>query len=334
MRLSTVTALPKGDGGPSSALRYLLRDETGVAAVLVLLVLGVGIAHPDFLDRSNLTGTAHNASYVGLMAAGMVFALAMREVDLSVGGVYALGVTVGAVCIRDGWSPWAAAVAVLAMSAALGAGNAVIATYLGLPTFITTLATAMLFRGIALALAEGKQISGMPQDHAFFRVVGGDIGGLPTAVWVLFAATAVLAVLLTRTRFGAQVRAVGSNPDAAHFTGLPIVRTRIKAMALSASMAGLAAVLALAFFISGDPTIGQGYELSAIAAAIIGGTPLAGGRGSVPGAVIGALILATVASALVFFSVPINWTTFATGAVILAAVAADSALRRLRERPI
>jgi ribose transport system permease protein len=313
-------------------VRHLLRDETGVAAVLVLLVLAVGIAHPDFLTRSNLTGTTHNASYVGLMAAGMVFALAMREVDLSVGGVYALGVTVGAICIRDGWSPWAAAVAVLAMSAALGAGNAVIATYLGLPTFITTLATAMVFRGAALALAEGKAISGLPQGHAFFRVVGGDLGGLPTAVWVLLATTVALAVLLTRTRFGAQVRAVGSNPDAAHFTGLPIVRTRIKAMALSASMAGLAAVLALAFFISGDPTIGQGYELSAIAAAIIGGTPLAGGRGSVPGAVIGALILAAVASALVFFSVPINWTSFATGAVILAAVAADSALRRLRER--
>ncbi|WUD72744.1 ABC transporter permease [Streptomyces sp. NBC_00510] len=266
------------------------------------------------------------------MAAGMVFALAMREVDLSVGGVYALGVTVGAVCIRDGWSPWAAAAAVLVLSALLGAGNAIVATYVGLPTFIVTLATAMLFRGIGLALADGRQISAMPQDHAFFQVVGGDVGGLPTAVWVLLATTAALSVLLTRTRFGAQVRAVGSNPDAALFTGLPIVRTRIKAMALSASTAGLAAVLALAFFISGDPTIGQGYELSAIAAAIIGGTPLAGGRGSVPGAVIGALILAAVASALVFFDVPINWTTFATGAVILAAVAADSALRRFRGR--
>lgn len=165
MQLSSVTASLKRDGGPS-ALRHLLRDETGVAAVLVLLVLAVGIAYPDFMDRSNLTSTAHNASYVGLMAAGMVFALAMGEVDLSVGGVYALG-----------------------------AGNAVIATCLGLPTFITTLATAMLFRGIALALAEGKQISGMPQDHAFFRVVGGDIGGLPTAVWVLIAATAGLTVL-------------------------------------------------------------------------------------------------------------------------------------------
>ncbi|MFE0633082.1 ABC transporter permease [Streptomyces sp. NPDC058864] len=257
---------------PSSRVRWLLRDETGVAAVLVLLVLVVGIAEPGFLTRSNLTGTAHNACYVGLMAAGMVFALAMREVDLSV----------GAVCIRDGWSPWAAAAAVLVLSALLGACNAIVARYVGLPTFIVTLATAMVFRGIGLALADGKQISGMPQEHAFFLVVGGDSGGLPTAVWVLLATTAVLTVLLTPTRFGAQVRAVGSNPDAALFTGRPIVRTRIKAMALSASTAGLAAVLALALFIAGDPTIGQGYELSAIAAAIIGGTPLAGARGSVP----------------------------------------------------
>ncbi|WP_406275682.1 hypothetical protein OH779_29460 [Actinacidiphila glaucinigra] len=113
------------------------------------------------------------------------------------------------------------------------------------------------------------------------------------------------------------------------FTALPVVRTRIKAMALYASTAGLAAVLTLAFFISGDPTIGQGYELSAIAAAIIGGTALAGGRGSVPGAVVGALILAAVASALVFFDVPINSTTFAT---VILAVAADSALRRFRGR--
>ncbi|WP_406275963.1 hypothetical protein OH779_29455 [Actinacidiphila glaucinigra] len=182
---------------PPSRMRRLLRDETGVAAVLVLLVLVVGIAEPDFLTRSNLTGTAHNACYVGLMAAGMVFALAMREVDLP-GGVYALGVTVGAVCICDGWSPWAAAAPVLVLSALLGAGNAIVATYVGLPTFIVTLATAMLFRGIGLALADGRQISGMPQDHAFFRVVGGDAGGLPTAVWVLLATTAALTVLLTR----------------------------------------------------------------------------------------------------------------------------------------
>src|SRR5206468_12211062 len=142
----------------------------------------------------------------------------------------------------------------------------------------------------------------------------------------------VLAVLFTRTRFGAQVRAIGSNPEAAEFTGLPLARTRVKALALSGLMAGLAAVLAFGFFVAGDPTVGQGYELTAIAACIIGGTPLVGGRGSVPGAMIGNLILTTVAASLVFLQVPINWTTFATGAVILVAVAFDRVLRRTRGR--
>ena len=107
---------------------------------------------------------------------------------------------------------------------------------------------------------------------------------------------------------------------------------KLQVLALSGAMAGLAAVLGLAFYGAGDPTLGQGYELTAIAACIIGGTPLAGGRGSVVGALAGSLILSVVASSLVFFQVPINWTTFATGGVILLAVAADSALRRRRTR--
>jgi ribose transport system permease protein len=123
---------------------------------------------------------------------------------------------------------------------------------------------------------------------------------------------------------------MGSNPDAAEFSGLPLARTRIMALGLSGLMGGVAAVLGLAFFTAGDPTVGNGYELTAIAACIIGGTPLAGGRGSVPGAVIGNLILSTVAASLVFLEVPINWTTFATGAVILLAVAFDTVLRRIR----
>jgi ribose transport system permease protein len=141
---------------------------------------------------------------------------------------------------------------------------------------------------------------------------------------------AVLTLVFTRTRFGAQIRAVGSNPEAAVFTGLPVDRIRLQALAMSGLMAGVAGTVALAFFMSGDPTLGEGFELTAIAAAIIGGTPLAGGRGSIPGAIVGALILAVVTAALVFFRIPINWTSFATGAVILVAVAADAALRRYR----
>lgn len=317
---------------PDRWYRRLVRDEFGIAAVLVALVVVVGIAHPEFLTGTNLLTTARNAVYIGLMACGMAFALAMREVDLSVGGTYALCVVFGAWLIQGGLNPWLAVVVMLAVAALLGTVNALITTHARLPSFIVTLATAMLFRGVALALARGKQITGLPSGDAFFTRVGGDLGGAPTAVWVLLAAVIVLTVVFTRTRFGAQVRAVGSNPDAAEFSGLPVKTIRVKALALCALMAGVAAVLTLAFFSSGDPTIGQGYELNAIAAAIIGGTPLMGGRGSIPGAAIGSLILSTVAAALVFFQVPINWTTFATGAVILVAVTLDAVLRRYRGR--
>jgi ribose/xylose/arabinose/galactoside ABC-type transport system permease subunit len=312
--------------------RHLVRDELGVVIVLVALVLVVGISHPPFLNSGNLLSTAQSSSYVGLMACGMVFPLAMREVDLSVGGNYAFGVVLGAVLMVHGWTPWLAALALTAACAGLGALNGLITTFIDAPSFIVTLATSLLFRGAALALADGKQIAGLPAESSFFDKAGGEIAGAPTAVWVMLLVTVALTVVFTLTRFGAQVRAIGSNPAAAVFSGLPIGRIRVLALMTSGLCAGIAATLGLAFFIAGDPTIGQGYELTAIAACIIGGTPLMGGKGSVPGAMMGSLILAVVATALVFFHVPINWTTFATGAVILLAVALDAQLRRTRGR--
>ncbi|WP_024285487.1 ABC transporter permease [Cellulomonas sp. KRMCY2] len=310
--------------------RRLVRDETGVTAILVVLVLGVGLLHPQFLGTDNLLSTARSAVFVGLLAAGMVFALAMREVDLSVGGNFALTVVAGAMLMRAGLNPWLALPVMLVLSTLLGVANGVITTYARIPSFIVTLATALLYRGIALALADGKQIFELPQDSSYFTWFGGRTLGVPTSLWVVGLCVTALTVVFTRTRFGAQVRAIGSNPDAAAFTGLPVNRVRIGALGLSGLMAGVAGATALAFFMSGDPTLGQGFELTAIAAAIIGGTPLAGGRGSVPGALVGALILAVVTSALVFFRIPINWTSFATGGVILFAVAADAGLRRYR----
>jgi ribose/xylose/arabinose/galactoside ABC-type transport system permease subunit len=314
--------------------RYLLRDELGVVIVLVALVAVVGAAQPVFLHSGNLLATAQNSSYVGLMACGMVFPLAMREVDLSVGGNFAFGLVLGATLMVHGWTPWLAALALVAACAALGALNGLITTLIDAPSFIVTLATSLLFRGAALALANGKQIAGLPAENSFFDKLGGSVAGVPTSVWILLLTAVVLTVVFTLTRFGAQVRAVGSNPAAAVFSGLPIGRIRVLALMTSGLCAGIAAALALAFYIAGDPTIGQGYELTAIAACIIGGTPLMGGKGSVPGAVMGSLILAVVANGLVFFHVPINWTTFATGAVILLAVALDALLRRTRGRGV
>ena len=279
---------PPGDGNQQGeGWRRPLPDELGVLVVLALLVAGIGIPYPDFLDSDNLLSTAHNSVYISLMACGMVFALAMREVDLSVGGSYAMCLVVGALLIREGVAPWLAVPAVLVTGIALGVFNALVTTLLALPSFIVTLGTLMLFRGVGLALADGKQITDLPLDDSFFTLAGGDAAGVPFALWVLLAVVVVLAVLLARTRFGARVRAIGSNPDAAAFSGIPVVRTRVQALALSGLTTACAAVLALAYYGAGDPTLGQGYELQAIAACIIGGTPLAGGRGSVVGAVAG-----------------------------------------------
>ena len=310
--------------------RFRIVDEAGVLGVLIVLVVVVGGFRNDFWDSGNLLEIARQSSYIGIIAVGMVFALAMREVDLSVGGTYALSIVIGALLIRGGLDPWLAAALALASGVVLGVANGLFTTYIRVPSFIATLGTLSLYKGLALALSGGHQVGGLSLDHPLFQVVGGKVLGLPGAVWALILSVALMTVVFTQTRFGAQVRAVGSNPEAAAFTGIPVNRVRIAALAVTGLFASLSGVLALSFFAAGDPTVGQGYELMAIAAAIIGGTPLRGGTGSVPGAAIGSLILSVVAASLVFFSVPINWTTFATGAVILLAVALDSGLRQAR----
>jgi ribose transport system permease protein len=138
--------------------------------------------------------------------------------------------------------------------------------------------------------------------------------------------------VLHRTPFGYRVLAIGSNPEAAQFAGISVSRTRMQVLVISGLLAGLGGVLGLAFFTSGDPNIGTGFELQAIAAAVIGGTPLRGGSGTILGAVVGAVLLNVVATGLSYFSVPANWSAFATGLVILLAVGVDSLVRRRRSR--
>jgi ribose transport system permease protein len=140
----------------------------------------------------------------------------------------------------------------------------------------------------------------------------------------------VLTVVLRLTPFGYRVRSIGSNPDAASHSGISLPRIRIQVLVLMGVLSAAGGVLALGYFSSGDPQLGTGYELQAIAAAVIGGTPLAGGNATVAGAAVGAILLGVVNSGLVYFNVPLNWTGFATGAVIIVAVSLDNLLRRRR----
>jgi ribose transport system permease protein len=310
--------------------RALAVESNSVLVATVVLVGVIGILHPDFLSWGQIKEVVQNATYVGIIAAGMAFLISMREIDLSVGSMFGLSLVGSALLMQHGWSPWPAALAGVGFGAAMGLFNATVVQFVAIPAIVATLATLSMFRGLSQALSHGRQVTGLPAQSSFFTFLGGDKLGLPVSVWVLIVVTIVLTAVLRLTPFGYRVRAIGSNPEAATFSGISIARVRVQTLVLVGVLSGLAGMLALAFFISGDPNIGTGYELQAIAATVIGGTPLRGGSATVLGAVIGAILLSAVNSGLAYFNVPINWSSFATGAVILTAVALDSLIRGRR----
>jgi ribose transport system permease protein len=262
----------------------------------------------------------------------MAFLLAMRELDLSVGSVYALTALACAMLFDAGLNSWLAALLALVAGGLLGLFNALLIQYFGLPSIVATLATLAMYRGLTLALSDGTQMLGPPVDDSFSQVISGDVAGVPVTGIVLVVVAAVLTVVLRATPFGYRVRSIGSNPDAARFSGIPVNRVRLQAFVLTGVLGGLAGVLTIGYLGAADPNTGTGYELQAIAAAVIGGTSLAGGRATIVGSALGAILLGVVASGLAYFSVPINWNQFALGAVILGAVALDSLVRRRRRR--
>jgi ribose transport system permease protein len=318
--------------GPLALVKRALGMESmSVLVATIVLILIIGAIHPDFLEPTQLRDVLQQSVYVAVLAGGIAFLLAMREIDLSIGSIFGLTLICSAMLMRDGLDTWLAALAGVALGAVLGLINAAVVQLIKIPAIVATLATLSMFRGLSLALSEGQQVVGLPLDHAFFNLVGGRVLGAPVSVIVLVALAVVLTAVLRMTPFGYRIRSIGSNPDAASFSGISLARVRIQALMLMGALAGVAGMLGLAFFGSGDPNIGTGFELLAIAAAVIGGTPLRGGSATVVGAMLGAVLLSVVTSGLVYFSIPVNWSSFATGAVILLAVAVDSLLRRRRE---
>jgi ribose transport system permease protein len=311
--------------------RALQAPAASVLLATVLLVGIVGAAHPNFLKPNQLLDILQASTYVGLIAVGMSYLVAMREIDLSVGSQFGLCLIATGLLISHGVNTWVAGGIGVAAGALLGLVNATVVTYLRIPTIVATLATLSVFRGLAIALTGGQQVVGLPVENSFFTVLGGEVGGLPISVIVLIVVALVLWVVLHHTPFGYRVLAIGSNPEAAAFAGISVARVRMQVLILVGALAGIGGCLGLAYFTSGDPTIGTGFELQAIAAAVIGGTPLRGGTATVIGAVCGAILLNVVASGLTYFSIPANWSAFATGLVILLAVGIDSLVRRRRE---
>jgi ribose transport system permease protein len=209
----------------------------------------------------------------------------------------------------------------LATGAACGLANGLLSVGLRIPTIIITLGTMGVYRGLALRACASAPISKFPKTSALFTVGGQKILGLPAGVVVMVAAGVVGYIVLNHTPFGWRVQAIGSNPQAARFSGIPIGRYRVAVTALMGAVAGLAGLTTLAYSGTANPAAGGGYELFVIAATIIGGTALTGGSGSVPGAVLGALVIAVIDNGIGQLGWPPEWSVVARGGIIIAAVA-------------
>ena len=308
--------------------KVMMSNEFGISIVLIVAVIIIGVFRPSFFTFNSISNVIQKSVFYGIMALGTVFLLSMGEIDLSIGSAYAVSIAVGAVAIQNGLNPWIGGLVCIIVGILLGAFNGLIANALGIPVIIVTLGAMRMYRGLTLLVTGNQTVFGLPREHSFFRILGGKLGVFPVVVWVFIALAIILSVVYTKTRFGYVIRAIGSNENAAKLSGVNNKKYRLYALMLVGGLGGLSGTLTLAFFSTADPNLGTGYELQAIAAAIIGGTALSGGEGTVAGALVGSLVIAVIGSGIVQFGVSATWSVFVTGAMIIVAVAIDAIIRR------
>lgn len=328
--MSTEQPLPAG----TSRVPRFLRGNLIVAAVLLLLLVGLGIVAPEFFRPQNLLNVARQASIVGVIAIGMTYVILSGGIDLSVGSTLAVAGVVTATMVQDGIATPVLLVVALAIGAAVGIVNGVGVAVLRIQPFIMTLASMVMFRGVALKWTGGGPVQFRLQDPLFDLLGSGNIAGLPGPV-IVFAAVSVAGVIgLRYFAFGRYVYAIGGSLEAARLSGVPTNRSTIGVYVISGMCAGLAGIMTTARLSAGDPLGGNLAELDAITAVVVGGTSLMGGSGGAVGTIAGALLLAVLSNAMNLIGISPFDQQIVKGIVIIGAVlfGARAARRRLTER--
>ncbi len=294
----------------------------GALAAMVLVAFVVALTTDRFLDPGNLSNLALQVSIAAIIAIGSTFVILTGGIDLSPGSAIALMTMVFAILAKNWGLPLVlATLIVLTLGLFLGLINGVLTAYLRIPSFITTLATLSAFRGVAFMFNNGSPIfSVSPNIEAVFY---GRLLGIPLPLFFVVALYALAYWFLRYTRVGREIYAVGGNPNAARLSGIDVRRTQLIAFLVAGLTAGIAAVLMTARLNSGSPNYGVGMELSAIAAAVIGGASLAGGRGHIVNTLIGAMTIVIVQNALNLNAVPTSAQNVIIGTIIVLAVGID-----------
>jgi len=292
---------------------------------------------PNFLKRENLLNIANQIAVIAIVAIGMTIVIVTRGIDLSVGSLIALSAVACALLIRNWGGERASAIAMttgsfgaIALCALIGFLSGALVTFFSVPAFIATLGMMLVGSGLAFIVAKGQSIYQLPD--TFVWLGRGETMGLPVAVWLMAALYVAAHLLMTHTALGRYIYAVGGNPQAAHFSGVPVKRVLLFAYTVCGAGAGLGGVIMASQLKSGSPTYGGMYELYVIAAVVVGGTSLYGGEGKILGTLIGAFIIAVIQNGMNLTGVESYTQKVVLGLVILGAVLLDLLKKRGWER--
>jgi len=298
---------------------------------LLILLLFFSILSAPFRTVDNYISILVATAVNGVLAMGVTFIIITGGIDLSVGTTMTFAsVCMGLVVTNWGLPLWMGIPAALLAGAAVGAVNGLLIAKAKLPPFIATLGMLNVTRGLAQILSDVKPIY-FDSTPAFYNIfMGKYILGIPNVVFIMFGTAVIASLILTKTTLGRYTFALGSNEEATRLSGVNVDRWKIAVYALGGLFSGLAGILIAARMTSAQPSVGLGYELDAIAAAVIGGTSLSGGEGSIVGTIIGAFVISTLTIGLSILGVPDQWKLVITGLVVIGAVWLDIARRRRR----
>ncbi|MFZ3110684.1 MAG: ABC transporter permease [Rectinemataceae bacterium] len=328
------TATIKPGKAKDSATSSQAKQKILAFSSLVILIVGFSLASPNFFQPNNIVAIMLATAVNGVLAVGVSFVIITGGIDLSIGTMMTLTAVMSAQVIVNWHLPLFVGLLVAILTGVTCGGiSGVMVAKLKLPPFIATLGMNMFTKGLSLILAHSKPIY-FTDTPIFSQISMGSLLNfseefqIPNAVLILFAVAIVGAVVLNKTTFGRYTFAIGSNEEAARLSGINTDRWKIAVYAFSGAIVGIAGILIASRLNSAQPALGQGYELDAIAAVVIGGTSMSGGEGTIIGTIIGAFIISTLTNGLRILSVPQEWQIVTTGIIIIFAVYLDILRRR------
>ncbi|MCK1994673.1 ribose ABC transporter permease [Peribacillus muralis] len=298
-------------------------QKFGPLLALVLLFIVITVLNPSFMEPNNILNLLRQTSINALIAFGMTFIILTGGIDLSVGSILALSSALMAGMMVSGMDPILAILVGVLLGTIMGVINGILVSKGKMAPFIVTLATMTIFRGLTLVYTDGKPITGIGESVTFQMLGRGYFLGLPIPAVVMVIAFFILWFLLHKTSFGRKTYAIGGNEKASRISGIKVDRVKVAIYGLAGTMAAIAGAILTSRLNSAQPTAGQSYEMDAIAAVVLGGTSLSGGKGRLFGTLVGVLIIGTLNNGMNLLGVSSFYQQVVKGAVILIAVLLD-----------